>query len=87
MLESNDQIDITEAYLKDLWIKLLGVDIISTDDDFFALGGSSMQVIEMLLAVSEHCNKQIEFVAFFQNPTIANLIQLLQHEYPTSEPI
>lgn len=78
MLENNDQTASVEVYLRELWIKLLGLDTVGPDDDFFALGGSSMQVVEMLVAVSEHYNEQIEFVEFFKNPTVSNLSQLLK---------
>lgn len=78
MLENNDQTASVEVYLRELWTKLLGLDTVGPDDDFFALGGSSMQVVEMLVAVSEHYNEQIEFVEFFKNPTVSNLSQLLK---------
>lgn len=73
----SDQTGSVEIYLRELWVRLLGVDAVGADDDFFALGGSSMQVVEMLVAVSEHYNEQIEFIEFFKNPTIANLSRLL----------
>lgn len=79
MLENNDQTASVEVYLGELWTKLLGLDTVGPDDDFFALGGSSMQVVEMLVAVSEHYNEQIEFVEFFKNPTVSNLSQLLKN--------
>ncbi len=79
MSETSEKNASVETYLRELWTSLLGVDTVGPDDDFFALGGSSMQVVEMLVAVSEHSNKQIEFVEFFKNPTIANLGQLLEN--------
>jgi acyl carrier protein len=77
MQGSNDRTTSPEEYLRDLWIKMLDVETIHIDDDFFILGGSSMKVIEMLVLVSAQYNKEIEVVEFFKNPTISNLCGLL----------
>jgi acyl carrier protein len=77
MQGSNDQTVPPEVYVRDLWIRMLDVDTINGDDDFFALGGSSMKVVEMLVLVSTQYSKEIEVVEFFKSPTISNLCMLL----------
>ena len=65
-----------EQALADLWERLLQVDAIGADDDFFELGGDSLLTMRMLAAaagdgalVAAH-----EFVA---QPTVAALVRLL----------
>jgi acyl carrier protein len=64
-------------YLQQLWRAQLNVPQITLDDDFFEAGGSSMQVIEMLMAVSSTFGKEIDYAEFFKEPSIRKLSQLL----------
>jgi acyl carrier protein len=66
-----------EDYLIELWKKQLNLARIGIHDDFFAAGGSSMQVIEMLMAVAERFGVEIDFDAFFREPSIRRLSELL----------
>lgn len=66
-----------QEYLIQLWGAQLNRPRLDTHDDYFAAGGSSMQVIEMLMTVSEKFGKQIDFAEFFKDPCIHNLSELL----------
>jgi aryl carrier-like protein len=75
---SNGSTDIqSEQYLLQLWSTQLNRPHLATHDDFFDAGGSSMQVIEMLLTVSDKYGKEIDFAEFFRNPCIHRLRELL----------
>lgn len=67
----------TQEYLLELWSSQLDRPHLSTRDDFFDAGGSSMQVIEMLMTVSEKYDKEIDLAEFFKNPCINRLRELL----------
>ena len=66
-------------YLTQLWSEQLNVPHLGVQDDFFDAGGSSMQVIEMLMTVSEKFGREIDFAEFFKEPCIRRLSQLLEH--------
>lgn len=67
----------SQDYLIQLWSTQLGRPNISPRDDFFEAGGSSMQVIEMLMTVSDKFGKEIDFSEFFKMPSIDKLSELL----------
>jgi acyl carrier protein len=65
------------TYLAQLWSEHLNLPHISIHDDFFESGGSSMQVIEMLMTVSSRFGKEIDYAEFFKEPNIRRLSELL----------
>ncbi len=55
----------TETLVVSVWERILGIEPISIDDDFFALGGDSLAALEMIVAISERLGLNIpEDVAF-----------------------
>lgn len=64
-------------FLLQLWSTQLNCPQLLAQDDFFEAGGSSMQVIEMLMTVSSKFGKEIDYAEFFQNPCVERLTQLL----------
>ena len=68
----------SEKYLLQLWSTQLNHPHLGTHDDFFEAGGSSMQVIEMLMTVSDKYSKEIDFAEFFKSPCIHRLTELLE---------
>jgi len=67
-------------YLTQLWSAHLNKPNIDVLDDFFEAGGSSMQVIEMLMTVSDRFGREIDFAEFFKEPCIRRLDELLQEQ-------
>lgn len=79
MLNDTSQGDSSrEAYLRQLWCAQLNRAHIGIFEDFFEAGGSSMQVIEMLLTVSNKFGKEIDYAGFFTEPCIRKLCELLE---------
>lgn len=74
---TNATANSSQDYLLKLWSEQLGRANIGPRDDFFESGGSSMQVIEMLMTVSDKFGKEIDFAEFFAEPSIARLGELL----------
>lgn len=72
-----------QQQLQVLWQRLLGADGFGIDHDFFALGGQSLKVIEMLAAVEQAHGRKVRLQAFYRQPTIRHLEQLLKDQEPT----
>jgi acyl-coenzyme A synthetase/AMP-(fatty) acid ligase/acyl carrier protein/thioesterase domain-containing protein len=57
--------------LKRLWSSLLDVEDLSLEDDFFALGGSSFQVLRLALLVEDHFKAEIPNDLLFLHTTLS----------------
>jgi len=68
----------THAYLMKLWSEHLNRAEVGIGDDFFEAGGSSMQVIEMLMTVASKFSREIDYAEFFTEPNIRKLGELLE---------
>ena len=61
------------------WRAVLGVTRVRLDDNFFAVGGSSLQVIQLANRLSE-AGIELGVAAIFRNPTPRKLAELLNSE-------
>ncbi|MEH2348456.1 MAG: amino acid adenylation domain-containing protein [Nostoc sp.] len=85
----------TEETLFSIWAKLLGLEQIGIDDNFFNLGGHSLIAAQILSRIREGFQVELFFHHIFANPTIAGLAGLIeQHsqlkqqlQRPAMEPI
>ncbi len=75
-----------EVTLAGAWAEVLGAGSVSRDDDFFALGGTSLQGALLLRAVEERLGLQVPVAALFEAPTVAGLARLLAARHPESFP-
>jgi len=64
-------------FLQQLWSTQLNRPNLGIQEDFFEAGGSSMQVIEMLMTVADKFGKEIDYAQFLQEPCIRKLDELL----------
>ncbi len=62
-----------EEALAELWGEVLGLDRVGRDDDFFALGGHSLLVTQLVARAREAFGVEMPLRAFFETPTIAAL--------------
>ncbi|SES27047.1 nonribosomal peptide synthetase protein BlmIV [Lentzea xinjiangensis] len=58
-----------------IWAELLSVPVVRPEDDFFALGGTSLQAIRLVAKVQEHLGVRIRLNELFQKPTLAALAE------------
>ena len=63
----------TEQLLAEIWQRLLSVDRVGVDDDFFALGGHSLLAVQMLALVERECDVDLPLTVVFQTPTVREL--------------
>jgi acyl-CoA synthetase (AMP-forming)/AMP-acid ligase II len=62
-----------ERTLCEIWSEVLLVSPVGIDDDFFALGGDSIQVMMVIDRVRARMGVQLSVVQFFGSPTVATI--------------
>ena len=61
------------------------MDVVSTDTSFYELGGDSMLMVEMLVAVSGRFQCEIDYEEFLSNPTVSCLTRLINEALAGSD--
>jgi acyl carrier protein len=69
-----------EKLIADAWAEVLPVDIAGIHDNFFDLGGNSMELIMLGRQLKEKINREIPVVTMFTYPTIHSLAVFLSEE-------
>lgn len=62
-----------EADLADIWAKVLAVESIGINDNFFQLGGDSILAAQIVNRVRESMRVELSFLIFFQQPTLSSM--------------
>ena len=70
--------------VRQVWVQLLGTDDFGDDDDFFELGGDSLQVARMADRLGNFVDQEIPLDLVFDNPTVAKLSHALDQGIETS---
>jgi amino acid adenylation domain-containing protein/thioester reductase-like protein len=71
-----------ERRLAALWRELLGVERVGRDDDFFALGGDSIQGAMLVNRVQRELGEIVYVMALFDAPTVGSFAAYLAASYP-----
>jgi amino acid adenylation domain-containing protein len=71
-----------ERLLAPIWEEVLGRPEIGADEDFFALGGTSLQAAILVHHLEKRLGAYVYVVALFDAPTIAGLARYLERHYP-----
>ncbi len=66
-----------EEALATLFGEILGREDVGADEDFFALGGSSLGVAKLVARVRTALGRELPFRAVFETPTVAELVHCL----------
>jgi len=74
----------SEQALAAIWAKLLKVDKVGINDNFFALGGHSLLAARLVTQIREECMVQMPLRSVFEAPTVALLARKLDHEKQTA---
>ena len=69
-----------EAKLTAIWQRLLGLQRVSAQDDFFEIGGHSLLAVRMVSEIEKAFRRRLPVAALIQAPTIAQLAKLLEPE-------
>ena len=68
----------TELQVASIWETVLGLAGVRATDDFFALGGTSLHALEMIVRVSDHFDLMIPESVAFKERTIADLAEHIE---------
>ncbi|MFN6486360.1 MULTISPECIES: non-ribosomal peptide synthetase [unclassified Nostoc] len=67
-----------ELQLVQIWSKILKVDKVGVQDNFFDLGGHSLLAPYLMAQIKQQFGKDVSLTSLFQNPTIEQLATILQ---------
>ncbi|HYD78842.1 MAG TPA: amino acid adenylation domain-containing protein [Paucimonas sp.] len=70
----------TETTLAKIWCEVLGIERVGIHDNFFALGGHSLLVMQVASRASIAFGRKLALAAVFQQPTIAELSAAISRE-------
>ncbi|HHJ51964.1 MAG TPA: amino acid adenylation domain-containing protein, partial [Caldithrix abyssi] len=73
-----------EVFLYEMWKEILGIEKIGIHDNFFQLGGSSIQAATFVNRLQDALGEYVYIVAIYDAPTIADLCEYLKRDYPQS---
>ncbi|MGH7439635.1 MAG: amino acid adenylation domain-containing protein, partial [Polyangiaceae bacterium] len=73
-----------EKRLVEIWTEILGIDGVGVKDDFFELGGQSLQAVTVMSRIQEAFGVALPAQAFFEAPTIAQFARLLRKDRAAS---
>ena len=76
-----------EAELAEIWQDLLGFEQIGIEDNFFKLGGDSLQAIQLSMTIRDKFNINLSVNNIFDEPTIKGLAEKLEAFAPETEAI
>ncbi|MCP4164189.1 MAG: amino acid adenylation domain-containing protein, partial [Deltaproteobacteria bacterium] len=76
--------DIEEAIIE-IWKDVLGIEKIGINDDFFDLGGHSLKAVTLISKFHNHFDYQLQLGNIFENPTVADLAELICNRYEPKE--
>ncbi|WP_225732267.1 MULTISPECIES: non-ribosomal peptide synthetase [unclassified Nocardia] len=65
----------TEETLADIWTRILGIETVGRDENFFDLGGHSLQAAQLVVRIQETFRLNLPLRALFERPTIAKLAE------------
>jgi amino acid adenylation domain-containing protein len=68
--ERNLRLNPTEKWMKSLWEKVLSIDGIGLDDDFFQLGGHSLKAVNLVSEINNSKDVNIPLSAVIQHSTL-----------------
>jgi acyl carrier protein len=66
-----------DSHLAKIWSDVLNVEKVGIDDDFFALGGNSLQAAQIIAQIRSHYQIEVPVKSLFTEPTISALSLLI----------
>ncbi len=73
-----------ETYLHEVWSEVLGLPRIGRSENFFDMGGDSLQAAHVTNRIEERLGEIVWPVVLFDTPTIAALADYLHRTYPAA---
>lgn len=73
----------SEAQLAKIWSRLLGIATIKREDDFFVLGGDSLNAVTLFMQIEQHFGKDLPLSTLGRESTLAGLAEKISQEEST----
>jgi acyl-CoA synthetase (AMP-forming)/AMP-acid ligase II len=67
--------------IADIWKKILNLEHIGLNDNFFEIGGDSLTGLRVVNRLREFLNEHVSLVVIFEAPTVGRLCALLERNY------
>lgn len=74
-----------ELLVADVWAEVLGRERIGAHDDFFELGGQSLQVARVINRIRQLTGLELDLLRFFETPTVAGLAEHVLEQFAALE--
>jgi thioesterase domain-containing protein/aryl carrier-like protein len=71
-----------EDLLAAMWARIIGIEKIGLDDDFFELGGDSLAAMELVTGMGQVTGQELTIAALFKAPTIRQFAALIEQRHP-----
>ena len=68
---------VVEVWLAAIWRDVLGIGDIARHDDFFALGGASLDAMRLVARIEEQAGVRVPLAVVFDHATLAELARRL----------
>ncbi len=72
-----------EAQLQRMWATALKLPHVGLNDNFFLLGGDSLQAVEMFLNIEKELGQRLPRAALFEAGTVAEMACLIEYDQPS----
>lgn len=72
-----------EETLRTLWARALGRSAVGLHDDFFMLGGDSLQAVNLFLDIERHLGRRLPRAVLFDSATVAEMAAAIQAALPS----
>lgn len=69
-----------------LWQQILGIDLISRDDDFFELGGNSLEALRLVAESEQQFGVQLGLDSIFKESVLSRLVAQVEELLDTEQP-
>ncbi|MGW6980819.1 amino acid adenylation domain-containing protein [Streptomyces sp. NPDC054932] len=79
--------DAAEELVAGVWAELLGRERVGADDNFFALGGTSLQLTRLAARLRAASGEQISLRGLFSATTVAAQADLVRRTGPADQPV
>src|SRR5271165_5438491 len=81
---SGERTELEDA-LANIWQEVLRLSHIDKDANFFEIGGDSLKAMEVIARVSEVLHVDLPLIAFFEQPTIRHLADVISNGQESTE--
>ncbi len=71
--------DETEKKIKDIWEKTLGVKIPGVEDNFFSIGGHSLNALKVIAEIHKQLDVRLELKDIFVYPTVSAMAEQVRN--------